>query len=126
MHLQKASVEQIWSTWSFEKLGSESPKRKPSSDSPIRKPSANPAIRKNIRFEAKTSFNRVQNRPASVAERVTQLQRLGEYEKALGLALLEIAREEEQQQRNVPGERQTVPWYHSERNLIWRQHQVLF
>ena len=121
MHLQKASVEQIWSTWRFEKLGSDSPTRKPSSDPPIRKPNPNPSIRKNIRLELKASSNRVQNRPASVAERVTQLQRLGEYEKALGLALREIAREEEQQQRTISGERQTVPWYYWEAAIILRR-----
>src|SRR5499433_2516445 len=111
IHAQKAAVEEIWRTWRFEKPGSDSLTRKPSFDSPIRKPSPNPATRKNFRFEPKTSSNRVQNRPASIAERVTQLQRLGEYEKALGLALREIAREEEQQ-RTMSGERLTVPWYY--------------
>src|SRR5262245_19234087 len=120
IHAQIASVEEIWRTWRFEKPGSDSPTRRPSSDSPIRKPSPNPATRKNFRFEPKTSSNRVQNRPAIIAERVTQLQRLGEYEKALGFALREIAREEELQ-RTMSGERQTVPWYYWEAAIILRR-----
>jgi len=120
IHAQKATVEEIWKTWRFEKPGSGTPTRKPSFDSPIRKPGPSPTIRKNFRFEPKTSSNRVQNRPATVAERVAQLQRLGEYEKALGLALLEIAREEEQQ-RSMSGERQAVPWYYWEAAIILRR-----
>ena len=129
IHAQRATVEEIWRTWRFEKPSSDSPTRKPSYDfpiskpsttPPIRKPSPNPATRKNFRFEPKTSSNRVQNRPASIAERVTQLQRLGEYEKALGLALREVAREEEQP-RTMSGERQTVPWYYWEAAIILRR-----
>jgi hypothetical protein len=52
---------------------------------------------------------------------VTELQPLGEYEKALGLALLEIVREEEQQQRAISDERQTVPRYYWEAAIILRR-----
>jgi hypothetical protein len=58
-------------------------------------------------------------RPASPAERVAKLKRLGEFEKALALALLEVAREEQQHATSI--ERQTVPWYYWEAAIILRK-----
>lgn len=78
--LQKASVEEIWSSWRYEP---EPPKR------------GNPA------------------------ERVNHLKRLGEYEKALEVALHEISLEEQGERRI--GEHTTVPWYYWEAATIYRK-----
>lgn len=114
-HLQKASVEQIWSTWRFEKPASEPP-RNPASRPPTGNPRVDPPIRRSVRSEQKPPSQVV--RPASLAERVAQLKRMGEYEDALELALLEIVREEKQ---SAWGEKRAVPWYYWEAAIVLRK-----
>ena len=116
IHVQKASVEEIWSTWRFETRGSDSPIKKSSYDYPIMKTGLDSPAR-TFRFEHKRSSSRVEAGPASVEERVAQLKRMGEYEKALELALLEIAREE--RQRAILDRR--VHWYYWEAAIILRR-----
>jgi hypothetical protein len=77
--VQKASVEEIWSSWRYEE----------------------PAPK-----------------PVNAAERVNQLKRLGEYEKALQIALAEVALEEQGDRRM--GEH-AVPWYYWEAATIYRK-----
>ena len=77
--LQKASVEQIWSSWRYEKP--------PTS--------------------------------ANAAEHVNQLKRIGEYEKALQVALAEVKLEE--QGGRITSEHATVPWYYWEAATIYRK-----
>jgi len=78
-HLQKASVEQIWSSWRYEKSA--------------------PKL-------------------VGAAEQVKQLRRIGEYEKALRVALAEIEQEEQGGRGNAE---HTIPWYYWEAATIYRQ-----
>jgi hypothetical protein len=57
---------------------------------------------------------------ANAAERVNQLKRLGEYDKALQIALSEIEREEQDGVRKVGGY-PMVPWYYWEAAAIYRK-----
>ncbi len=118
IQMQTASVDEIWSAWRFEKFGSDPAAGMPGYDYPIRKSAPNLAIKKNLRSEHKAPSSRVRTRPATVAERVAQLKRIGEYEEALELALVEIAREEQQ---STMDERQTVPWCYWEAAIILRK-----
>src|SRR5216684_2532074 len=56
---------------------------------------------------------------ASAAERVNQLKRIGEYEKALQVALAEVKLEE--QGGRITSEHATVPWYYWEAATIYRK-----
>lgn len=78
--LQKASVEQIWSSWRYEKPAPAS---------------------------------------ANAAEHLNQLKRIGEYERALQVALAEVKLEE--QGGRITGEHATVPWYYREAATIHRK-----
>jgi hypothetical protein len=95
--LPTASVEAIWSSWRYEE----------------------PAVRTTTETQPRPQ---VEPRPKStnLAERVNQLKRLGEYEKALEVALAEVARDE-QEGPPATGSRAMVPWYYWEAATIYRR-----
>ena len=95
--LQRASVEAIWSSWRYQT------------------PAPQPANATQPRSAKVT-----QPRSANAAERVNQLKRLGEYDKALQTALSEIERDEEEMVRRVGGH-SMVPWYYWEAAAIYRK-----
>jgi hypothetical protein len=82
--LQKASVEEIWRSWRYEK-----PAPQPTS----------------------TTQSTSVSRPnlANVAERVNQLERLGEHDEALQITLSKVEREEHDGARRAGGH-PMVPW----------------
>jgi hypothetical protein len=92
--LQKASVEEIWRSWRYEK-----PAPQPTSITPS------------------TSVTRPN--PANVAERVNQLKRRGEHDEALQITLSEVEREEHDGARRAGGH-PMVPWYYWEAAAIYR------
>jgi hypothetical protein len=95
--LQRASVEEIWSSWRYQ-----TPAPQPAN-----------AIQPG-------SAKVTQPRSANAAERVNQLKRLGEYDKALQTALSEIERDEDEGVRRVGGH-PMVPWYYWEAAAIYRK-----
>jgi hypothetical protein len=94
----RAHVEEIWSSWRYQ-----APAPQPTNLTPQSEP-------------AKVT----QPSSANAAERVNQLKRLGEYDKALQIALSEIEREEQDGVRKVGGY-PMVPWYYWEAAAIYRK-----
>ena len=93
----RAHVEEIWSSWRYQA------------------PAPQPA-----NATEPTSTKVTPPRSANAAERVNQLKRLGEYDKALQIALSEIEREEQDGVRKVGGY-PMVPWYYWEAAAIYRK-----
>jgi len=91
--LRTASVEEIWSTWRYEKP-----------DKPAE--------------VARQSASELRQKSANRAEQVNQLKRVGEYEKALHIVLSEIEREEKNS-AHIADEK--VPWYYWEAATIFRR-----
>jgi hypothetical protein len=96
-----SAVEEIWSSWRYEKAA-------PPSDG--NKTAAEPQHRPRT----------LQQDSISSAELVHQLKRQGEYQQALEVALSEIKREEKEGGRRV-ADRQSVPWYYWEAATIYRR-----
>src|SRR5215471_6563141 len=94
--MQTASVEKIWSSWRYEKPARpppSDPSSKPASDVPSKPSSDIPSIPARDVPSRPTSdtpsgpASAIPTQSVSAAERVNQLKRLGEYEKALQVAL---------------------------------------
>lgn len=98
--LCSSAVEEIWSSWRYEKGASRS-ENKSTSETP-RGPRT------------------LQPKAAASAELVHQLKRQGKYEQALQVALSEIEREEGEGGLHA-NDRQSVPWYYWEAAAIYRK-----
>jgi hypothetical protein len=92
-----ASVEEIWSSWRYQ--------------APAPQP---------VNATQPTSAKVTPPRSANAAERVNQLKRLGEYDKALRIALSEIEQDEAEGVRKV-GRYPMVPWYYWEAAAMYRK-----
>jgi hypothetical protein len=95
-----SAVEEIWSSWRYEKSSAVSEGR--AADETLPGPRAAPV------------------NSASPAELVSQFKRRGEYERALDVVLSEIEREEAEG-RSHAAERLSVPWYYWEAASIYRK-----
>jgi hypothetical protein len=96
-----SAVEEIWSSWRYEKGAPPSDGNKKTAE-PLPRPRA-----------------LQQNPVATPAELVHQLKRQGEYRQALEVALSEIEREEKDGGHRV-ADRQSVPWYYWEAATLYR------